>query len=60
MTVDAYLRPVFGNTVQDVVLQVPCQLHPWRTLLLWQGVWGSPLGPLQGSAQLLQIGLVLH
>ena len=51
----AHLRTILGNTLQDVILQVPCQLRPCRALLL-RDLPSSPQRGFQGSAQLLQVG----
>ena len=53
----AHLRAILGNTLQDVILQVPCQLHSCRTLLL-RCLPSSPQGAFQGPPQLLQVNHV--
>ena len=53
----AHLRAVFGNSLRSVVLQVPGQLNPCRTLLL-QCLPSTPQGSLQGPPQLLQVSHV--
>ena len=47
----SYLWPVFGNALQNIILQMPSQLQTSRALRLWH----NPSRALQGSPQFLEI-----